>query len=230
MDEYLKNTTRTNKFNQGNKDNMRETKQNFNKIKNTRYEEITPDLFNIKNPQSQQQKLNNTNQLKNVQLEPLQSMNKKQGNANIIVINRKEAKKYEDLLKNSHNFEFGSPNTNNPPITHPHPHSVNKIKPGGKVILDPINNNPLNQTKNYNISSVSNTDNNKKMEVSFKATLQFTTDCNNNNKIEINPNINLNNPSIINFGNNTKKGRLEKIQEYKYKDELEINDQEDYNF
>ncbi len=53
---------------------------------------------------------------------------------------------------------------------------------------------------------------NNKMELSFKATLQFSDG---HNKFEINPNINLHNQNImnVNLGNNMRKSKLEKINE-----------------
>jgi hypothetical protein len=71
----------------------------------------------------------------------------------------------------------------------------NTKKKAGKIVLDPINQNYFNQSKmNFNPSNNSN----KKMELSFKATFQFTDNIGNNNKIEINPNINLNHPTKMN--------------------------------
>lgn len=217
VEEYLKNTVRTNKFN----NNMRETNQNFakNMNRNNRYDETTSDLFNIKNPQNQKNSSSNTNSNvpKNVQLDPLNTINKKQ-NPNLIVINKKEAKKYEDLLKTS-NFNNYDISANSPP----QPHSVAKMK-AGKVILDPINNNQFNQSKKQFYSN--NQGNNKKMELSFKATLQFTDD-NGVNKFEFNPNINYHQPNItnLNVNNYGKKVRLEKIPESKLNSELEFDDQ-----
>jgi hypothetical protein len=223
IEDNFKTTNRTNKFASNNKENFRETKQNFMKVstKNNRYDDTTPDLFNLKNPQ---QKPQNIYVNKNPQLEP---MIKKQTittniNQNLIVINRKEAKKYEDLLRGAHsgiNYELATGiNTNNMP----QPHSVNprQVKPG-KVMLDPINNNNFNQSKkNFFQTNTTNTGGNKKIEVSFKATMQFSDG---NNKFEISPNINLNNQNILNVN---KKVRLDKIPESRFNNELEFDDQE----
>ena len=207
------NTTRSNKFMVNNKDSMRETKSNFTK--------------NISN---------NIN-TKNAHLEPIntnkkQSSNNTGSNNNLFILNKKEAKKYEELIRNSQNVNIspvalnliGSNNLNNNVQTH----SVSKAKMG-KVILDPIgvtssnfNHNPnnLNQSKSNFYQDVGN----NKMEVSFKATLQFTDRRVMNNKIEISPNINLHNPNITNVN---KKGiRLEKIPESRNND-LDI-DYEEY--
>jgi hypothetical protein len=134
-----------------------------------------------------------------------------------------EAKKYEDLLRGAHtgiNYELATGiNTNNIP----QPHSVNprQVKPG-KVMLDPINNNNnFNQSKkNFFQTNTTNTGGNKKIEVSFKATMQFSDG---SNKFEISPNINLNNQNILNVN---KKVRLDKIPETRFNNELEFDDQE----
>jgi hypothetical protein len=223
IEDNFKTTNRTNKFASNNKENFRETKQNFmkNSGKNNRYEDTTPDLFNIKNPQ---QKVPSNYQNKNVQLDPMikKQMITTNINQNLIVINRKEAKKYEDLLKGSHsgiNYELATGiNTNNMQ----QPHSLNKVK-AGKVILDPIGNNGFNQSKK-NFFTNTNTGN-KKIEVSFKATMQFTDENGVNNKIEISPNINLHNQNMVNLNHN-KRVRLEKIPESRFNNELEFDDHE----
>lgn len=111
------------------------------------------------------------------------------------------------LKYNNHNPSSADSN-----ILNSHSSNVKPMKMG-KVILEPINNNTnvinnsgnplsgingnvngngntkmneLNQTKKNFFSK------NKKMEVSFKATLKFSDDIG-NNKIEISPNFNLNN-------------------------------------
>ncbi len=221
------------------KDSMRESKQNFLKNpKSNRYDDITPDIFNIKNPHAQKNSSNNNlHQSKNVQLDPM-VLPKKQNmttgigglGQNLIVINRKEQKKYEDLLKNSHNvnYEFATSQNNANNVSQPY--SLNKIK-AGKVILDPINSNPFNQSKKnfyqngpLGANLGNNLNGNKKIEVSFKATMQFTDQNGINNKIEISPNINLNNPNIVNMNQN-KKTRLGKISEARFKDDLEFEDE-----
>jgi hypothetical protein len=84
---------------------------------------------------------------------------------NNLIMNKKELKKFEDMAKsvsnlNEQNFNAFNQTNNNP-------------RKGSKIILDPIN---INQNKH------------KKMEVSFKATLEIT-DLNTQN-IQIKPNIN----------------------------------------
>jgi len=88
-----------------------------------------------------------------------------------------------------------------------------------------------NSKKNFytnNNTNSTNSTNNKKMEVSFKATFQFTDDMMaNNKKIEISPNINLHNPNIVNVNvsnGNLKKNRLEKIPESRLNNEIEHED------
>ncbi len=191
-------TTHRAKFQSNNRE-MRETKQNFMKVaKNNSVHQDTNTDFH---------KVPNINHNKNLNLEPI---NKKQTpNNNVFVINRKEAKKFEDILKNTHNMNFELATSNNF-----HTNNVNnQIKPinnkrASKIILDPINSNPFN----------------KKIEVSFKATMQFTDDLGMNNKIEISPNINLNNQNIVNNVNQNRKSRLEKIPESKLRLENESPD------
>ena len=209
-------------------------------IKNSRYEEITPDLFNIKNL-NMNKNTSNTGittfpNNKNIQLDPLKknmNHNSSNNNSNVFVINRKEAKRYEELLRNSHhNMNYEVPNTinnnlaNNNNVNNIPNIPLNKVK-AGKVILDPINSNPFNQNKkNFhpNINSHNAHGSNKKMEVSFKATLQFTDNSGLNNKIEISPNINLHNVNVQNV-QNAKKMRLEKIPEREFNNELEFEEQ-----
>lgn len=167
--------------------NMKETKNNFNNGKNiNKYDESTPpDLFT--HPQ-----INNRNQHynKNVILDPLL---KKQSNQNMnsYVLNRKEAKKYEDLLKYGSNINEQS-NLNNQ-----HNHGISSIKPikNGKVFLDPINNQGFKNDQNQSKKNFY-PPKNKKMEVSFKATLKFTDDLGNNNKFEFSPEFNVHNQNI----------------------------------
>jgi hypothetical protein len=88
----------------------------------------------------------------------------------------------------------------------------------GKILLDPISSD-LNNTKNKFF-------NNKKMEVSFKATFQISNDVSYGNKIEISPKINLNNPKLMNINVNKKLSKLEKIPELKDRHDDENYDQE----
>ena len=73
--------------------------------------------------------------------------------------------------------------------------------------------------------------NNKKMEVSLKATFQISNEVAfHNNKIEISPKINLNNPKLVNINVNKKLTKLEKIPELKdHRDNSDNNDRNDNN-
>jgi hypothetical protein len=213
----MRATNRNNKFlsnnRETNRDNrdMRETKQNFMKnIKANKFEETSSEFFKV-----EKKNINVANNSKNVQLDPI---GKKQSiiNTNInssnsvFVLNRKEAKKFEDILKNTQNvnYELATSNNNVSQNTNSQQyHSVNKR--ASKIILDPINSNPFN----------------KKIEVSFKATMQFSDDITGlRNKIEISPNINLNNQNIMHMNQN-KKGRLDKISENKFRGQSEEIDE-----
>ena len=182
-------------YNGNNQINMRETKNNHKSMRND--DNFPPDLFTHPHLNN-----NNRNQIynKNILLDPLKKQINQNININTYVINKKEAKKYEDLLKyNSANDVHINVNLNN------NQNNVN-VKPtkNGKVILDPINNNVnSNNSNNINKNDNKNDQNhskknfyqakNKKMEVSFKATLKFTDDMGNNNKFEFSPNINVHN-------------------------------------
>ena len=183
-----------------NGNNYRETRNNFQNNKQ-RYDEIPPDLFthpHIQQNRGQQNPNKNPNKLTNIN----QNIN-----LNTYIINKKEAKKYEELLKYNNQSNGGNGNGDNP-----HSNSVKPIKMG-KVILDPISNNNnlinnsgnpfggINATINGNNTKLNDNNQtkknfysskNKKMEVSFKATVKFTDDIG-NNKIEISPNFNLTN-------------------------------------
>jgi hypothetical protein len=111
------------------------------------------------------------------------------GNMNSIVINKKDFKKYEDISKSINVSEQNNINTFNTNS------AVNYPRKASKIFLEPIGSN----SKHIQ---------NKKMEVSFKATVEFTDD-NGNQKIQINPNINVHNQNI----NKSKKKHLEKIVE-----------------
>jgi hypothetical protein len=196
-------------YNGNNQVNYRETRNNFhNNLNKPRFEEIPPDLFThpqIHNQHQQNRGMQNPNKNSNKPNNINQNIN-----FNTYVINKKEAKKYEELLK------YGNPISGNGDINNTHINS-NSLKPikMGKVILDPIHNNnhinnsgnPLNPLGGININLNNNSNKlndanttkknfysskNKKMEVSFKATLKFSDDIG-NNKIEISPNFNLNN-------------------------------------
>lgn len=173
---------------------MRETKNNFNTYKNMRFDDnCPPDLFTHPH-------LNNNNNIrnpvfnKNILLDPLKKPINQNININTYVINKKETKKYEDLLKYNGNDVQINLNVNN--------QNNGSVKPmkNGKVFLDPINNN-VNNNNNNNIKKDEQTQSkknfypskNKKMEVSFKATVKFTDDMGNNNKFEFSPNINVHN-------------------------------------
>lgn len=171
---------------------MRETKNNFNNYKHMRYDDsCPPDLFTHPHLNNN----NNRNQVynKNILLDPLKKPINQNININTYVINKKEAKKYEELLKYNANDVQINVNVNNQNSS-----SVKPIK-NGKVILDPINNN-LNANNNNNKRDEQSQSKknfypskNKKMEVSFKATLKFTDEMGNNNKFEFAPNINVHN-------------------------------------
>jgi hypothetical protein len=205
----MKTTNRNNKFLSNNRENNRElpeTKQNFMKnIKtNNKFEETSSEFFKI-----EKKNMNIANYNKNAQLEPIGKRQSTNNTNSVFVLNRKEAKKFEDILKNTHNVNYELATSNNnvqQNINNQQYHSVNKR--ASKIILDPINSNPFN----------------KKIEVSFKATMQFTDDiAGMGNKIEISPNINLNNQNIMSVNHN-KKGRLDKISENKFRsqnDEIE---------
>jgi len=177
-------------YNGNNQIYMRETKNNFNNYKNMRYDDsCPPDLFT--HPHLN----NNRNQVfnKNILLDPLKKPINQNININTYVINKKEAKKYEDLLKFNANDVQINVNVNN--------QNSGCVKPNknGKVFLDPIYNN-LNINNNNNKKDEQNQSKknfnppkNKKMEVSFKATVKFTDEMGNNNKFEFSPNINLHN-------------------------------------
>jgi len=163
----------------------------FKNIKNNlRYEDQDNDAMG-----------NNSKFNKNTFLEPINPNKKlqmlKDNNTNIVVINRKEQKKFEDILKNTPRNVMNELNN-----------SLKKQTQNiGKIILDPIGSD-LNNTKNKFF-------NNKKMEVSFKATFQISNEVGFGNKIEISPKINLNNPKILNINVNKKLSKLEKIPELK---------------
>ena len=163
----------------------------FKNIKNNlRYEDQDNDAMG-----------NNSKFNKNTFLEPINTNKKlqmlKDNNTNIAVINRKEQKKFEDILKNTPRNVMNELNN-----------SLKKQTQNiGKIILDPIGSD-LNNTKNKFF-------NNKKMEVSFKATFQISNEVGFGNKIEISPKINLNNPKILNINVNKKLSKLEKIPELK---------------
>lgn len=191
LDEFK--STQKNKFQQKeymyNGNNPVNYKEINNHHKNARFDDnCPPDLFT--HPQ-----INNRNQIysKNIILDPLKKPTNQNININAYVINKKEAKKYEDLLKYNSNMNDLqiNVNLNNQNISNQIPPGIKPVK-NGKVILDPINNynnmNEQNQTKKNFYPSK-----NKKMEVSFKATLKFTDDIGNNNKIEFSPNINVQN-------------------------------------
>jgi len=177
--------------------NFDENIENFNKVK--LYE------GNFNNPHNQNQSQHYENNI-NV---PKKQINVTNNNQNLYVINRKEAKKFEEMLKNSQNVNFNKEIQNmlHQPVSYPN----TKMKVG-KIFLDPITNNnnqTLNQSK-MNFNPV-----NKKMEVSFKATLQFTDDRGNNNKFEINnPNMNLNNSSIHTNNNSKIYGKKKKMNSF----------------
>ncbi len=169
--------------------------ENFNKIK--------VNEVNFNNPHNQNQHYDN-----NINV-PKKQINVTNNNQNLYVINRKEAKKMEEMLKNSQNVNFNKEIQNM--LHQPGSYANTKMKVG-KIFLDPINNNnnqTLNQSK-MNFNPV-----NKKMEVSFKATLQFTDDRGHNNKIEINnPNINLNNISTHTNNNSKIYGKKKKMNSF----------------
>jgi hypothetical protein len=202
IEESMKTTNRNNKFLSNNRENNREmpdTKQNFMKnIKtNNKFEETSSEFFKL-----EKKNMNIANNNKNVILDPIGKRQSTNNTNSVFVLNRKEAKKFEDILKNTHNVNYELATSNNnvqQNINNQQYHSLNKR--ASKIILDPINSNPFN----------------KKIEVSFKATMQFTDDlAGMGNKIEISPNINLNNQNIMNINQN-KKGRLDKISENKFR-------------
>jgi len=112
---------------------------------------------------------------------------------------RKNRKKFfEDILKNTPINEMNELSN-----------SIKRKQQNlGKIILDPINPD-LNGTKNKFFN------NNKKMEVSFKATFKISNENGYGNKIEISPQINLHNPKILNVNVNKKLAKLERIPEIK---------------
>lgn len=194
-------------FNGNSQINYRETRNNFHNINmnKARFDECPPDLFT--HPQVMQNRGQQNPNNKNC---PKQTNINQNINLNTYIINKKEAKKYEELLKYSNPTTASGNDSNN--INNQHSNSVKPIKMG-KVILEPINNNnnlinnsgnPLGGFNNGNINNNKNmnelnqtkknfySSKNKKMEVSFKATLKFSDDIG-NNKIEISPNFNLNN-------------------------------------
>ncbi len=180
-------------YNGNNIISMRETKNNLNSYRNLRFDDsCPPDLFTHPHLNNN----NNRNQVynKNILLDPLKKqINNQNININTYVINKKEAKKYEDLLKYNANDLQINVNSNI--------QNTNSVKPSknGKVILDPINNNlNININNNKKDEQTQSKKNfyptkNKKMEVSFKATLKFTDEMGNNNKFEFSPNINVHN-------------------------------------
>jgi hypothetical protein len=123
-----------------------------------------------------------------------------------LVMKQKDFKKYEELSK---------------PVVMSSDQTQQR-KAANKIILDPIGfkGNDMRESKRnfYNPTS-----GNKKMEVSIKATLEFSEDIS-GKKINIHPNINVHNQNIVNV--NAKK-RLEEIPETKSK-KLYYNDTEDY--
>lgn len=191
---------------------MRETKNNFPSYKTRFDDNCPPDLFthpHLNNNNSRNQVYN-----KNILLDPLKKpINPINQNINIntYVINKKEAKKYEEMLKYNNSDVQINLNLNN---NSNHDSNIKPLK-NGKVILNPIGNNlnvNTNNTNNPTTNSINNNSNlnskreennqtkknfypgkNKKMEVSFKATLKFTDEMGNNNKFEFSPNINLHN-------------------------------------
>ena len=200
-----KNTQKDFIFNGSNQVNVREDRNNNFNSKG-KFDECPPDLFT--NPQNNQQNRGQQVLNKNIQLDPVkkQQTNINQNiNLNTYIINKKEAKKYEELLK--YNNAGSGPNSGDVNNSNQHSSTVKTIKMG-KVILEPINNNIINKSGNplggvngnLNNNKMNDTNQtkknfhsskNKKMEVSFKATLKFS-DENGNNKIEISPNFNLN--------------------------------------
>lgn len=191
---------------------MRETNKNFTSNKNARYDDNTPDLFT--HPP-------NTNKITKTTKQNFANTK----DINTFIMNKKEAKKFEDLIKSSHSNNYQISNnlvgiTNN--TGNPNPNTTKRMN---KVILDPIN--ATQGQGNMNNSKKNFYPNNKKMEVSFKATLQFTDDLGNNKKIEISPNINLHNSNITNV--NIGKKRLGKIPESKGKN-MDYEQDDDVNY
>lgn len=197
------------------KSNVKLTNNNYNANTNTN---ILKDIENraFKNMKcnlrydDQENDMNMKNYTKNTVLEPINpnkkvQMLEKNSNTNIVVINRKEQKKFEDLLKNT-------------------PRNIIKQRDNiGKIVLDPISTD-LKGTKNKFF-------NNKKMEVSFKATFEISNELAYGNKIEISPKINMNNPKLVNININKKLSKLEKIPELKdHRDNYDNYDNYDQDF
>jgi len=179
------------------KDVLNDTKSGFNKNvisqvsnnnykNNARYEEINNNYLNNYN------NVNNSNAVekvksygKNILLDPINSKKmQKIENNNIIIINKLEQKKFEDILKNTPKNIFNE--------------LSNSIKKQGKILLDPINPDLSNTKKDFY--------NNKKMEVSFKATFKISGENSNSPQKQRNANV------------NKKLAKLEKIPEIKDRD------------
>jgi hypothetical protein len=168
----------------------------FNKIstKNVRYDDYTPDYYT--------QPQNTFNKPSHCEFKKLVTTSTNMPNMPNLVMKQNDFKKYEEISKG-------------PVVSNS---EQNQLRKGNKIILDPIGfkGNDMRESKNnfYNP--------NKKMEVSIKATLEFSEDIS-GKKINIHPNINVHNQNIINV--NTVKKRLENIPETKNK---YYNDSEDY--
>ena len=207
--------------------NIKEAKTNLKVVMNNNFNTNTNILKDIENRafkniknniryDEQENETNIKNYTKNTVLEPINNKKVqmfKDNSTNISVINRKEQKKFEDLLKNTPRNVMNDLNN-----------SLKKQTQNiGKIVLDPINS-EMKGTKNKFF-------NNKKMEVSFKATFQISNEVAfHNNKIEISPKINLNNPKLVNINVNKKLTKLEKIPELKdHRDNSDNNDRNDNN-
>jgi hypothetical protein len=111
-----------------------------------------------------------------------------------LVLKQKEFKKYEDMIKPATTVISNS--------------DQNQLRKATKIILDPIG---TKSTGDMRESRKNFYNPNKKMEVSFKATLEFSNDISGKN-IQIHPNINVHNQNIVNVNGGGKR-RLEDIPE-----------------